>query len=73
MRDARLHMVAYHRSGPIAKVVSEAAEERGVRIVDIGLAIHRVAHTEALVPAFLACLAYIFQRIKGVDRQCHLR
>ena len=72
VRDACLHMVAYHRSGPTAKVVGEAAEEHGVRIVDICLSVHRVAHAEALVPTFLARLADILKRIEGVDRQSQL-
>ena len=77
--DAGLHIIAQHVFGPTAKVVLDAIEKHGVHTIDVGLAVQRVAHAEALVPAFLARLAYFLQRIEGVDgerdfgqRGCHL-
>ena len=67
MRDTHLHMVAEQIFRPTAKVVGEAFEQNSVNVVDIGLAVHCVAHAQALVPVFLAFFAHVFQGIEGVD------
>ena len=69
----RFYVVAHHFSRPTSKIVGDAMEQYGVHIVDVGFSIHRVAHTETLVPVFFARLADVLQGIEGVDRQCHLR
>ena len=62
-------MVAEKGPGPAAEVVVNAVEEHRIHIVDVCLTVHRVAHAHALVPAFFARLAHVFQRIERVDRE----
>ena len=71
--DAGLHMAAQGVSRPLAEVVAETFEQNGVHIINIGLAVHRVTHAEALVPAFLACLAHFLQRVEGVHIEGEFR
>ena len=65
--DTHLGIFADKGIRPIAEVVAEALEQHRVNLVYVYFSVHRVAHAEALVPAFLARLAHFLQWIKGID------
>ena len=69
MTDTHLGMFAEQCAGPTAKVLPNAVEEHRVDVVDVDFPPHRIAHTQALIPVFLARSSNVFQRIKGVHRE----